>query len=65
MLRLANTGKSSAREHIAAKTGFPKDKDVFIWEAIQHGAKDNNILQEVIQFIQGDVECKDTLVEYV
>ena len=62
--RLANTGKSSARERIAMMEGFPKDKDVFIWEAIQHGVKNNDILQEILQVIQGDVDRKDTLVEY-
>ena len=47
------------------KDAFPKDKDVFIWEAIQHAAKDNDMLQEILEVVQDDVDGKDTLVEYV
>jgi hypothetical protein len=63
--RLANTGKSSTRERIALNIGFPKDKDVFIWDSIQQGAKDNDVLQDILLSIQGDDERKDTLIEYV
>jgi hypothetical protein len=38
---------------------------VFIWDSIQQGAKDNDVLQDILLSIQGDDERKDTLIEYV
>lgn len=63
--RLANAGKSSARERVAFTDAFPKDKDEFVWESIQHGARDNNLLQEALQLAQENIDDKELLIEYV
>jgi hypothetical protein len=65
-MRLANHSKSIIRERIALQDAFPKDKEVFIWESIQLGAKEpGEGVEASFKRAEQSDDLQDELLEYV
>jgi len=65
-MRLANHSKSIIRERIALLDAFPRDKEVFIWESIQQGAKEpGEGVEASFKRAEQSDDLQDELLEYV